>query len=224
MGIKFPFFLLSLRKMNECMRKNGHPTNYRQELRDKILRTAIRLFKQHGVKSVKMDDISNALAISKRTLYEIYDNKEELLLAGVRHDQMIKRQQMEVFATKGNHNEIEVMAQFVKMQMEDLNNISPLYFSEIGLYKRVVSFIQEHKAEQRRYILDFIQQGVEHGYFMPGLNYDIVIDMGDGVMNHVMETKLYERFPIQEIFQNYVSVLMRGYCTDKGIVELQKLF
>ena len=193
------------------MRKNGHPTNYRQELRDKILRTAIRLFKKHGVKSVKMDDISNALAISKRTLYEIYDNKEELLLAGVRLDKMNKRQQMEVFATKGNHN-------------EDLNNISPLFFSEIGLYKRVVSFLQEHKAEQRRYILDFIQQGVEHGYFMPGLNYDIVIDMGDGVMNYVMETKLYERFPIQEIFQNYVSVLMRGYCTDKGIVELQKLF
>lgn len=210
--------------MNECMRKNGHPTNYRQELRDKILRTAMRLFKQHGVKSVKMDDISNALAISKRTLYEIYDNKEELLLAGVRLDQMNKRQQMEVFATKGNHNEIEVMAKFVKMQMEDLNNISPLFFSEIGLYKRVVSFIQEHKAEQRRYILAFIQQGVEHGYFMPGLNYDIVIDMGIGVMNHVMETKLYEQYPIQEIFHNYVSVLMRGYCTDKGIQELDKLF
>ena len=216
--------MLSLRKMNECMRKNGHPTNYRQELRDKILRTAIRLFKQHGVKSVKMDDISNALAISKRTLYEIYDNKEELLLAGVRLDKMNKRQQMEAFATKGNHNEIEVMAKFVKIQMEDLNNISPLFFSEIGLYKRVVSFIQEHKAEQRRYILDFIQQGVEHGYFMPGLNYDIVIDMGDGVMNHVMETKLYEQYPIQEIFHNYVSVLMRGYCTDKGIQELDKLF
>lgn len=216
--------MLSLRKMNECMRKNGHPTNYRQELRDKILRTAIRLFKQHGVKSVKMDDISNALAISKRTLYEIYDNKEELLLAGVRLDKMNKRQQMEVFATKGNHNEIEVMAKFVKIQMEDLNNISPLFFSEIGLYKRVVSFLQEHKAEQRRYILDFIQQGVEHGYFMPGLNYDIVIDMGDGVMNHVMETKLYEQYPIQEIFHNYVSVLMRGYCTDKGIQELDKLF
>lgn len=216
--------MLSLRKMNECMRKNSHPTNYRQELRDKILRTAMRLFKQHGVKSVKMDDISNVLAISKRTLYEIYDNKEELLLAGVRLDKMNKRQQMEVFATKGNHNEIEVMAKFVKMQMEDLNNISPLFFSEIGLYKRVVSFLQEHKAEQRRYILDFIQQGVEHGYFMPGLNYDIVIDMGDGVMNHVMETKLYEQYPIQEIFHNYVSVLMRGYCTDKGIQELDKLF
>lgn len=210
--------------MNECMRKNSHPTNYRQELRDKILRTAIRLFKQHGVKSVKMDDISNVLAISKRTLYEIYDNKEELLLAGVRLDKMNKRQQMEAFATKGNHNEIEVMAKFVKIQMEDLNNISPLFFSEIGLYKRVVSFLQEHKAEQRRYILDFIQQGVEHGYFMPGLNYDIVIDMGDGVMNHVMETKLYEQYPIQEIFHNYVSVLMRGYCTDKGIQELDKLF
>ena len=43
-------------------------------------------------------------------------------------------------------------------------------------------------------------------------------------MNHVMENKIYERFPMREIFYNYVSVLMRGYCTDKGIVELQKLF
>ena len=42
----------------------------------------------------------------------------------------------------------------------------------------------------------------------------------NAVINHVMETKLYERFPIQEIFRNYVSVLMRGYCTDKGIAEL----
>ena len=48
-------------------------------MKDKILDTANSLFNERGVKAVKMDDISNSLSISKRTLYEIYDNKEDLL-------------------------------------------------------------------------------------------------------------------------------------------------
>jgi len=49
-------------------------------------------FLHKGVKSVKMDDIANALAISKRTLYEIYSNKEELLLEAVHiHEEEVQR-------------------------------------------------------------------------------------------------------------------------------------
>ena len=54
-------------------------TSYRQTLKQKILATAMMLFSERGIKAVKMDDISNHLSISKRTLYEIYDNKEDLL-------------------------------------------------------------------------------------------------------------------------------------------------
>ena len=55
-------------------------STYRFELRQKILQTAMQQFKEMGVKNVKMDDISAIIGISKRTLYEIYENKEELLL------------------------------------------------------------------------------------------------------------------------------------------------
>ena len=37
-------------------------------------------FAEKGIRAVKMDDIARMLTISKRTLYEIYPNKEELLL------------------------------------------------------------------------------------------------------------------------------------------------
>lgn len=68
------------------MHKNGNnnSSQYRNELKFRIIRTAMPLFKQKGIKAVRMDDIANILSISKRTLYEIYNNKEDLLLEGVK--------------------------------------------------------------------------------------------------------------------------------------------
>ena len=206
------------------MLKNCNITTYRFELKHRILQTAMSLFKKQGIKSVKMDDISAALGISKRTLYEIYNNKEDLLLEGVKDDHERSLQELMAFAEEGGHNEIEIVMKFVQMRMKDLNGINPLFFSEMHRYRRVVDFLQEQHEHQSLKSLEFIREGVRHGYFLPELNYDIVVSMGEAVMNHVMGTKLYERYPIREIFKNYVSVLIRGYCTEKGVQELDKLF
>ena len=65
-------------------------STYRQELKVRILQTAMREFKQKGIRDVRMDDIAGILGISKRTLYEIYENKEELLLAGLHEEDLAK--------------------------------------------------------------------------------------------------------------------------------------
>lgn len=57
-------------------------TEYRKHLKERILTVAMQAFKQHGIRNVRMDDIATTLAISKRTIYETYSNKEELLLDG----------------------------------------------------------------------------------------------------------------------------------------------
>lgn len=57
---------------------------YRQELRNKIIDYAMAEFYKRGVKAVKMDEISRGLHVSKRTVYEIFGDKEELLLAGMK--------------------------------------------------------------------------------------------------------------------------------------------
>ena len=45
----------------------------------RIVETASQLFNSRGLRGVTMDDIANTLHISKRTLYETFANKEELL-------------------------------------------------------------------------------------------------------------------------------------------------
>ena len=52
----------------------------RKELRQKVLAVAARAFTVNGIRNVRMDDIASLLSISKRTLYELFTDKEQLLL------------------------------------------------------------------------------------------------------------------------------------------------
>ena len=68
-------------------------TSYRTALKDKILESAMLLFAQQGIRAVKMDDIATSLAISKRTLYELFDDKETLLAVGLQKYQRLHQEQ-----------------------------------------------------------------------------------------------------------------------------------
>lgn len=202
--------------------KNITPTIYRQELKGKILVAAMSLFKREGIKRVKMDDIAQALSISKRTLYEIYENKEQLLCEGVIYEHQLRMERLRQFTETAN-NEIEVVMEVIRQDLVRLGGINPLFFSELGKYDRVVKYLHEKHEEKRLSSIEFVKSGIEHGYFRADLNYDIVSKMSDALIEHVMMTKMYGKYPLSEIFRNYVNILFRGICTDKGLVHLQSM-
>ena len=77
------------------MQKNNPYTSYRMDLRTKILKCAMMNFRQKGIRAVKMDDIACQLSISKRTLYEIFIKKEDLLFESIIfNDEMQKKRQI----------------------------------------------------------------------------------------------------------------------------------
>ena len=56
-----------------------------EELKEKIITSATSLFRKKGCKRVTMDEVSSAMGISKRTLYEEFDTKEALIIACMQH-------------------------------------------------------------------------------------------------------------------------------------------
>ena len=54
--------------------------NGKAEQKDRILSYAIENFSRNGIRNVKMDDIASDLGISKRTLYQLFKDKENLLV------------------------------------------------------------------------------------------------------------------------------------------------
>ncbi len=198
------------------MRKNGNTTAYRESLRLKILEKAMPLFKRNGVKAVKMDDVANEMGISKRTLYEIYSNKEDLLFECVKHDEDEMSKDISEYARTAE-NEMDVIAYFFKLKLKDLGSINPCFYTELHKYDKIVDFLQTSNASRRDSSVEFIRKGIEHGFFRDDLNYNIVHKMGDGVMNYVMESKLYKTYSFREIFRTFIEIYMRGCCTEKGL-------
>ena len=73
------------------MQSSKSESSYRNALRGRILDVAMHAFATKGIRAVKMDDIAQSLTISKRTLYELYDNKEKLLLEATHHRRVSHR-------------------------------------------------------------------------------------------------------------------------------------
>jgi len=203
------------------MRKTGNITAYRENLRNKILNTAMTLFKQRGIKAVRMDDIATEMGISKRTLYEIYSNKEDLLYECVKNDGKTMSEKLTDYAATAE-NEMAVLAFFIKLKLNDLGNINPLFFAEINKYGRIVNYFKENGEIQAAHSQEFMQSGIEHGFFRKDINYDIINKLGDAAMNHVMQARLYEKYKLDEIFHSFIIVFLRGCCTDKGLEYLDK--
>ena len=47
--------------------------------KDRIIAESTDLFVRYGVKSVRMDDIASRLGVSKRTIYELFGDRESLI-------------------------------------------------------------------------------------------------------------------------------------------------
>lgn len=204
------------------MNQPNYLLDYREDLRDQILKVAMREFTTIGVKSVKMDDIARKLRISKRTLYEIYENKETLLLECVERRMQAFEAVMERFCAEGNKHVIDILLEFYRLQMEELRDMNPLYFEDLHKYPRVVDYIERARKEHDVRSMDFFERGVQDGYFRGDFNYELISRLGNSMMQNVMEHKLYNLYSLQDIFRNVIMLFIRGMCTAKGIVELDR--
>lgn len=186
------------------------------------MKVATREFTTIGVKSVKMDDIARKLKISKRTLYEIYDNKEQLLLESVARRIHEFDATLERFDSSGEKQVIDILLEFYRLQMEELRDMNPVYYEDLHKYPRVMSFLEQVNKEHKAHSKDFFKRGVLEGYFRNDFNYELISLMGNNVMQNVMESKLYNTYSLQDIFRNVVMLFIRGLCTAKGILELDR--
>ena len=105
---------------------------HKEEVRLRVIEQAMRMFQAHGIKSVTMDSIADALKMSKRTLYELFADKAALLLAGLRlQDERKERCMQERLAETDNVLEI-ILGEFAD-SMRMFSGINPDFCINIPL-------------------------------------------------------------------------------------------
>lgn len=205
------------------MNKTVSPTEYRQQLRQHIIEAATHEFESKGIKSVKMDDIACLLSVSKRTVYEIFGNKEDLLLECVKHDMDNTDAEMETFAHMPGHNVIDIMLHFYEIKMSKMTSTNPVYLVELDRYPQVRKHFEERRKKRAVNSASFFRKGINQGYFRPEVNYELIERIADLTIREVMTQQLYLQYDLKDVFSNITMVFMRGLCTSKGIAELEKV-
>ena len=205
------------------MQNTSNETVYRQQLKGRILQIATALFHQHGIKQVKMDDIANDLRISKRTLYEVYENKEDLLFEVLQQHDSAERQQLLEFDKPGT-NVINIILEIYRVRTAEFITINPLFFEDLQKYPNLLTYVRKLHDEKEAEIVAFIERGKNEGLFLENVNYGIVRELTFASEQFVMNNFLFKRYDITELSRIMIMLFVRGICTEKGIKLLDQYF
>ena len=206
------------------MSKLTSPQAYREELKQRIIDVAMKEFWQKGVKAVKMDDIANDLTISKRTLYETYENKEVLLLEVLKHHKQQQHNHVAEFSEKVNGNVMDIIFELYNMHVEACKKISPIFYEELKKYQKVTEYLAATADKDEKDTQAFFKAGIEQGYFRPELNYNVLSKIMRLSAKYVVEHEDISQYDSDFIFKNVIFVFFRGFCTLKGIEAVDKKF
>ena len=202
------------------MQEIKETTAYKKSLKGRILEAAMKAFAERGVKAVRMDDVSQMLSISKRTLYELYTDKEELLYQGVVKYDQDNRKHMTAFIEQAS-SVMDIIIETYQRRVVSIGSVNPQFYEDIQKYPKVVEYLNKEREQAYDQFLGFLQRGVREGYFREDVDYELVTQMFNAINTFVMNQHLLSRYSIQQVFANMLLVPLRGFCTEKGLQVIE---
>ncbi|MDR0713866.1 MAG: TetR/AcrR family transcriptional regulator [Bacteroidales bacterium] len=192
-------------------------------IKEHIIKASIELFMQYGVKNTTMDDIAKHAGISKRTIYENFKNKENLLSDGLNRFCEESRAFEQVLANTSNV--VEAIVIMLKKDTEECRKLHYFIVEDIRKYAPEVyqNLLSVHKAEGQKRIEDLVKKGIQEGVFRNDLNPEIVAAVfacqSEGISTN---SRKFDKFSCFELFENMILLYLRGLCTPKGVEILDQ--
>ncbi len=194
---------------------------YKKSLHGKIVDTAMANFRQKGIHAVRMDDVAAELGISKRTLYELFENKELLLYEGVVKYHEQHTLEMKEMADRCS-NVMEILIVAYKNKVEELRKTNPQFYEDLSRYPRVARYLNQKNQQLHKNTTEFLARGMQEGYFRQEINQELVSRLLDAMSRYVMTNQLYREYSLEDIFSSFLLVSIRGICTKKGLTLLEE--
>lgn len=188
-------------------------------VRERILETASRMFRTYGIKNVTMFDIARECGVSKKTVYEHFKDKEELVQDGVRF--LLNRHQLHLESFRQQSaNAIEELLKEVEYMEQLGNSMNPVMLFEMQKYlpdiwKEVETFKQGQLLQA---IIANLERGVKEGVYRNDLKMNIMAHMRMLQMDMAFEPPKFpaKQFNMREVMKEITTHFILGVTTMKG--------
>jgi TetR/AcrR family transcriptional regulator, cholesterol catabolism regulator len=192
---------------------------------DTILERIQCLYRKYGIKSVTMDDVSRELGISKKTLYQHFTDKNDLVIKIVELEVKKRTESFEEIFSR-NLNAIEELIELNRLAHLMIKDYSPVIEYDMKkYYPFAYERIQQVKnSKMYRIILQNMKKGKAEGIFRQDLNEEIIAKLHVSRIMAASDNTLFTPEEIHSIafFREFFIYHIRGIANEKGLEILEK--
>lgn len=189
------------------------------EQKDRIQAKADELFMRYGIRSVSMDDIATELGMSKKTLYQFFADKNELVDAVVCKELMISQKNCLECNQQSTDAVDEIFLTMVHIA-EQFRNMNPMVLYDLEKF-HTKSF-QKFLKYKNEFLLDVIrknlERGIEEELFRPEINVDVMSMFRLESMMIAFNIIVFppKKYNLVEVTQEIIGHYLYGLATLKG--------
>lgn len=195
------------------------------EADERILATAKDLFWKYGVKSITMDDICKELGMSKKTIYQYFKDKDQVVLQIAKDEFAVRRKECDGI-TAESKNAIHEIILMMRQMGEMFSKMNAKLFYDLQKYHPDSwKLFNEFKEN---YILQSIERnlmrGIEEGIYRPELNIRIIAKLRAYQVEMAFNPAIFppDRFNIIDVQMQMIDHFLHGVATIKGHQMINK--
>ncbi len=189
------------------------------ETRQRILEIAMAQFARFGVRTITMEDLARQAGISKKTIYQEFEDKKDLVKAVFAAILEQDRKRLAFILEQGD-GVIEHLVQTSKMMRERLTSINPLVILEVQKYfPEAWNLFESFKQETiQQDLIRVLERGKELGYFRPEIDSRVLARVRLTQVTTAFDPKNFSD-PEYNLVEEQMIILdhfLHGIFTEKG--------
>jgi|SRR5688572_5616455 len=185
-------------------------------MKEKILNTAFNLYRRYGIKSISMDTVAQEIGASKKTIYQWFENKDQLVEAALNaflEEVKIKPEEQE-------ENSVTDLVKTLRLHNQKVAGINVSFFFDLQKYHSKANQMLDAylNNELRPYFINNLKRGISQGFYRKDINPEIVANLCIATFSVVVDQEVFpaQKYQQLEVRLQVFRLFLLGILTPEG--------
>ena len=189
------------------------------EVKERIQKKAHELFLRYGIRSISMDDIAAQLGMSKKTIYQFFSEKDELVNAVMSEEVRYTQHECELWTTHAR-NAVDDIFLTLQRLYEQFSNLNPmvLYDAEKFHPKAFETFRKMKEEFLLEVVAHNLRRGIEEELYRADINVEMMsrYRVETMMVPFAMAANAPAKFHLVDVSRETMEHFLYGLSTLKG--------
>jgi AcrR family transcriptional regulator len=194
--------------------------------KEHIIARAAEMFVEQGIKSVRMDDIASTIGVSKRTLYEMFESKDELLYLAIRHMQRCKLEHIQS-SVQSSRDSLAYLLDALALMLDNKEAHRRISHNLRKFYPATFERVRKEAEEENgRLLFSMIKHYIDCGLILPTvdirLSVTILYYTATTLVVSAGNMSLPEGVSLEDALNYTIVNFFRGIATIEGVHQIDQ--